>query len=76
MARVCSRDPQPAISRGLQDLFTDDYHDIINDPEIDIVIELIGGTGVAKDVIKEALSAGKQVITANKAIMLLRAKKL
>ena len=69
MARVCSRDPQPAISRGLQDLFTDDYHDIINDPEIDIVIELIGGTGVAKDVIKEALSAGKQVVTANKAIM-------
>jgi homoserine dehydrogenase len=53
----------------LQDLFTDDYHDIINDPEIDIVIELIGGTGVAKDVIKEALSAGKQVVTANKAIM-------
>ena len=69
LARVCSRDPQPAISRGLQDLFTDDYHDIINDPEIDIVIELIGGTGVAKDVIKEALSAGKQVVTANKAIM-------
>ena len=69
LARVCSRDSQPAISRGLQDLFTDDYHDIINDPEIDIVIELIGGTGVAKDVIKEALSAGKQVVTANKAIM-------
>lgn len=69
LARVCSRDPRPAISRGLQDLFTDDYHDIINDPEIDIVIELIGGTGVAKDVIKEALSAGKQVVTANKAIM-------
>ena len=69
LARVCSRDPQPVISRGLQDLFTDDYHDIINDPEIDIVIELIGGTGVAKDVIKEALSAGKQVVTANKAIM-------
>ena len=33
------------------------------------MIELIGGTGVAKDVIKEALSAGKQVVTANKAIM-------
>ena len=69
LARVCSRNPQPAISRGLQDIFTQDYHDIINDPEIDIVVELIGGTGIAKEVIKDALSAGKQVVTANKAIM-------
>ncbi len=66
---VCSRDPQAAASRGLQDIFTDDYHDIINDPDIDIVVELIGGTGVAKSVIVEALQAGKHVVTANKAIM-------
>lgn len=69
LTRVCSRDPQAAASRGLQDIFTDDYHDIINDPDIDIVVELIGGTGVAKSVIMEALQAGKHVVTANKAIM-------
>lgn len=69
LTRVCSRDPQAAASRGLQDIFTDDYHDIINDPDIDIVVELIGGTGVAKSVIVEALQAGKHVVTANKAIM-------
>lgn len=69
LTRVCSRDPQAATSRGLQDIFTDDYHDIINDPDIDIVVELIGGTGVAKSVIVEALQAGKHVVTANKAIM-------
>lgn len=69
LTRVCSRDPQAAASRGLQDVFTTDYHDVINDPEIDIVVELIGGTGVAKSVIVEALQAGKHVVTANKAIM-------
>lgn len=69
LTRVCSRDPQAVASRGLQDIFTTDYHDVINDPEIDIVVELIGGTGVAKSVIVEALQAGKHVVTANKAIM-------
>ncbi|MED9873782.1 MAG: homoserine dehydrogenase, partial [Eggerthellaceae bacterium] len=69
LTRVCSRDPQAATSRGLQDIFTTDYHDVINDPDIDIVVELIGGTGVAKSVIVEALQAGKHVVTANKAIM-------
>lgn len=69
LTRVCSRSSEQAVSRGLQDIFTTDYHDIINDPEIDIVVELIGGTGVAKDVIVEALQAGKHVVTANKAIM-------
>lgn len=69
LTRVCSRDPQAAASRGLQDIFTTDYHDVINDPDIDIVVELIGGTGVAKSVIVEALQAGKHVVTANKAIM-------
>lgn len=69
LTRVCSRDPQAAASRGLQGIFTTDYHDVINDPDIDIVVELIGGTGVAKSVIVEALQAGKHVVTANKAIM-------
>lgn len=69
LTRVCSRSSEQAASRGLQDIFTTDYYDIINDPEIDIVVELIGGTGVAKDVIVEALQAGKHVVTANKAIM-------
>ena len=69
LTRVCSRSSEQAASRGLQDIFTTDYHDIVNDPEIDIVVELIGGTGVAKDVIVEALQAGKHVVTANKAIM-------
>lgn len=69
LVRVCSRDPKQAEAHGLKDIFTDDYRDIINDPDIDIVVELIGGTGIAKNVIVEALQAGKHVVTANKAIM-------
>ena len=69
LARVCSRDPKQAEAHGVSDLFTLDYHDIVNDPDIDIVIELIGGTTVARDVVVSALEAGKNVVTANKALM-------
>ncbi len=69
LVRVCSRNPEQAITRGVEDLFTQDYQDILNDPDIDIVIELIGGTTVARDVVCGALRAGKNVVTANKALM-------
>lgn len=52
-----------------QALLTADWHDIIDDPEIDIVIELIGGTYVAYDVVMAALRAGKPVVTGNKALL-------
>lgn len=48
---------------------TADANDIINDPSIHIVIELIGGTGYAKSVILSALNNKKHVITANKALI-------
>ena len=40
LARVCSRNPEQAIEHGVEDLFTQDYTDIVNDPGIDIVIEM------------------------------------
>jgi homoserine dehydrogenase len=43
--------------------------DILDDPSIDIAIELIGGTGYAKDFILAALGKGKHVVTANKALL-------
>lgn len=46
-----------------------DAMEIINDPEIDIVIELVGGTGIARTLIMAALDAGKHVVTANKALL-------
>ena len=69
LVRVCSLNREEAEMHGAGSIFTDDYHDIINDPEIDIVIELIGGTTIAKNVVLEALQAGKNVVTANKALM-------
>lgn len=44
-------------------------NDIIENPEIDIVLELIGGTGFAEEIILKSLKAGKSVITANKAVL-------
>ena len=69
LARVCSLNPEQAIKYGVEDIFTQDYRDIVNDPDIQIVIELIGGTRVAKNIVCESLAAGKHVVTANKALM-------
>jgi homoserine dehydrogenase len=48
---------------------TVDFNDILNDPEIDIVVELVGGIEPALTIIKGALSRGKHVVTANKALL-------
>ncbi|MFN5047054.1 homoserine dehydrogenase [Roseateles sp.] len=47
----------------------DDARKVIANPEIDIVVELIGGYGVAKTLVLEAIAAGKHVVTANKALL-------
>lgn len=69
LTRVCSRQPEVAESFGLSDIFTTDFHEVIEDPEVDLVIELIGGTTFAKEVVIGALQNGKSVVTANKALM-------
>ncbi|MBI3533538.1 MAG: homoserine dehydrogenase [Curvibacter sp. PD_MW3] len=46
-----------------------DARAIIANPEIDIVVELIGGYGIAKQLVMEAIAAGKHVVTANKALL-------
>ena len=48
---------------------TDDAFAVVNDPEIDIVVELIGGYGVAKEVVLQSIANGKHVVTANKALL-------
>ncbi|BEI42357.1 MULTISPECIES: homoserine dehydrogenase [unclassified Polynucleobacter] len=46
-----------------------DARKVIQNPEIDIVVELIGGYGIAKDLVLEAIAHGKHVVTANKALI-------
>ncbi|MFM2408441.1 MAG: hypothetical protein RL358_1183 [Pseudomonadota bacterium] len=48
---------------------TDDAFLVVSDPEVDIVIELIGGYGVAKELVLKAIANGKHVVTANKALL-------
>jgi homoserine dehydrogenase len=48
---------------------TDDAFSVVNDPEVDIVVELIGGYGVAKELVLQAIANGKHVVTANKALL-------
>ena len=46
-----------------------DGRELIADPDIDVVVELIGGYGVARTLVLEAIAAGKHVVTANKALL-------
>ncbi|SMF97305.1 homoserine dehydrogenase [Methylomagnum ishizawai] len=61
-ARICD-------TTGIR--LTADPYEIVNDPEIDIVVELIGGLDPAQDLVLQALDAGKHVVTANKMLIAL-----
>ena len=58
-----------AKERGLDIVITDSVDDILNDSEIDIVVELMGGVDEPFEVVKRALESGKAVVTANKALL-------
>ncbi|MDP1893792.1 MAG: homoserine dehydrogenase [Hydrogenophaga sp.] len=58
---------QSLVGPGVQ--VVNDARAVIANPEIDIVIELIGGYGIAKALVLEAIAAGKHVVTANKALL-------
>jgi homoserine dehydrogenase len=66
-ARICDTD-------GIR--LTTDSHSIVTDPEIDIVVELIGGLDPAKELVLKALDAGKHVITANKMLIALHGNEI
>ncbi len=68
VARVASRRPRPDL--GLGDTpFSTDVNDVVNDPAIDIVVELIGGYDEARRLVLAAIEQGKHVVTANKALI-------
>jgi homoserine dehydrogenase len=64
--RDISRDRGVRLDEGALTL---DPFEVIRDPDIPIVIELVGGTGAARDFVMGALDAGKHVVTANKALL-------
>src|SRR5580700_1760776 len=71
IAAVCSR----GIAKKhltLPSVFkTADWREVVNRPDVDVVVELIGGTGVAREIVEAAFARGKSVVTANKELMAL-----
>lgn len=70
LRKICDLDLES--DRGVtvdRSIMTNDAKEVINDPSIDIVVELIGGTGAARELTIAAIKAGKPVITANKKLL-------
>ncbi|MBK8973790.1 MAG: homoserine dehydrogenase [Hahellaceae bacterium] len=68
VVQVASRRLNPTCELGDVE-FTTDIMAPCSNPDVDVVVELLGGTGIAADVVRSALSHGKHVITANKALI-------
>ena len=70
IAKVADKDTERAKKvTGGKVAVTGDANEVVTDPNIDIVIELIGGYGVAKEFVLKAIANGKHVVTANKALL-------
>ena len=64
----------PAPLNGV--LKTPDWREVVEHPDVEIVAELVGGTGVAREIIETAIARGKSVVTANKELMALAGAEL
>lgn len=71
---VCSRSVADVVlpaGFGPEVLRTSDWRNVVNNPNVDIVAELVGGTGTAREIIDGAIAGGKSIVTANKELMAL-----
>ncbi len=70
ISRAAARDFDPERLPGIADIdVTDDAFAVVDDPSIDIVVELIGGYSPARELVLKAIENGKHVVTANKALI-------
>lgn len=70
ITKILDRDMNKIKEFGLAEgVLTDDADAILNDPDIDVIVEVLGGIDVPLDFIKRALKSGKHVVTANKAVI-------
>ncbi len=77
VSRVATRTPSKAVAVfGDTVPVSNDMQALVADPDIDIVIELIGGTTQAKDLVLAAIANGKHVVTANKALLALHGNEI
>lgn len=68
ITHVGTRRPRPDLPLSGVDQ-RDDFMALVREPDVDIVIEVIGGTGLARELVMEAIRQGKHVVTANKALL-------
>jgi Homoserine dehydrogenase len=77
LVMVADKDRARAISTGISpDKIVDDFNVLVKNPDIDVVVELIGGVGIAYNAVMAALDAGKHVVTANKALLAERGQEI
>ena len=69
---IATLDASAAADLGIDNVrLTDDAFEVVNDPDIDVIVELIGGYSPAKELVLKAIENGKHVVTANKALIAL-----
>ena len=73
VSAVCSRGvldaPSPAVGLHPDAFRTRDWRDLVTRPDVDVVAELVGGTGAAREIVEASIDAGKPVVTANKELL-------
>jgi homoserine dehydrogenase len=70
IVKIATRTPERALGHVPEGCtLTTDCWSVVNDPQIDVVVELIGGTELAKELVVRAIYNGKHVVTANKALL-------
>ncbi len=77
ITRAAARSYDPARLPGIESLsVSDDAFAVVDDPDIDIVVELIGGYEPARELVLKAIANGKHVVTANKALIALHGNEI
>lgn len=77
LAKVADKDPaQPKKVDVPNKIVTTDAADVFADPDINVVVELVGGETIAKDFVLKAFESGKDVVTANKALLAKHGKEI
>lgn len=78
ITHAAAKDYNPDLIKGIEqiDKISDDAFVVVEDPDVDIIIELIGGYSPAKELVLKAIENGKHVVTANKALIALHGNEI
>ncbi len=70
ITHACAKEIKPSADYRIENIaLTQNLEEVVNNPELDIIVELLGGTTIAKEMILKAIHNGKHVVTANKALI-------